>query len=100
MGDYPSETTLAVIKEWDILKQGLPELIFFIEDIWKYADSGYFTKTKRRLILATAGWSGNEDIIEALQQNYIFWSLCWMKSERGGRYTFQIKKIKGLKNEK
>jgi hypothetical protein len=94
MSDYPSEEVLKIIREWDCVKQGIKSLINLIEGEWKYADDGYFKKTRKRLYLHTAGWSGNEYIISALRENFIFWSLCWMKSERGGHYTFEIKEIK------
>jgi hypothetical protein len=63
-----------------------------IKCIWKYADCGYFKydKTTRELELHTAGWSGNEEIISALEQNKFFYPLYWQKSERGGHYYFYI----------
>jgi hypothetical protein len=96
MGHYPSEQVLKIIQEWDIIKQGLLPLIDLIKGEWEFADVGYFKKTRRRLYLSTAGWSGNEEIIMALQKNFVFWAVCWMKEERGGHYTFEIKKIKGV----
>ena len=38
--------------------------------------------------LITGGWSENEEIVMALQENYLFWGLCWQESVRGGRYEF------------
>jgi hypothetical protein len=38
--------------------------------------------------LKTGGWSGNEDIINALQQNVVFWTKYWRTSKRGGFYAF------------
>lgn len=40
--------------------------------------------------LHTGGWSGNEEIIKALQDNKLFWLMWWQKTERGGHYTFEI----------
>jgi len=90
---YPTEKEIKTIKSWDIIKKGPEDLIGFIEEIWKYADCGYFQlrgKRVLRLELHTAGWSGNEEIIEALQDNQIFWMLYWMKSVRGGHFYFRI----------
>lgn len=42
------------------------------------------------LELHTGGWSGNEEIIKALQGNKLFWLMWWQKTERGGHYTFEI----------
>ena len=49
----------------------------------------YNKKTgKEKLYLATGGWSENEYLISALQEN-IFWTLYWTKSERGGAFYFE-----------
>jgi hypothetical protein len=42
------------------------------------------------LELHTGGWSGNEDIIEALQNHKLFWMMWWWKTERGGHYYFEV----------
>lgn len=49
-----------------------------IDDIWE---------------VATGGWSGNEDIIGALQDNTLFWTICWNLSKRGGYYEFKCRPI-------
>lgn len=38
----------------------------------------------------TCGWSGNEDIIEAMRDNAEFWRTCWVQSRRGGKYVFEV----------
>ncbi len=89
--EYPREAELSRIKEWDILKKPIKELLEYILPIWKYEDRFVLTgKRVLRLYLSTGGWSGNEDIIAALKQNFLFWSLCWVKSIRGGHYWFRI----------
>ncbi len=40
--------------------------------------------------LATGGWSHNEEVISALYANHVFWGMCWVKSERGGYYEFEV----------
>lgn len=40
------------------------------------------------LSMSTGGWSGNESIIQALANNFAFWSLAWLLSKRGGRHEF------------
>lgn len=92
---YPTEATLERIATWKFTTRAeLHALIDFVRDIWAYADAGYFGVTEepgKRPVwsLSTAGWSGNEDIIEALQRNTMFWLVCWQSSRRGGHYTFK-----------
>jgi len=40
--------------------------------------------------LATRGWSGNERIICAMQDNLTFWEIAWMASFRGGLTVFRL----------
>ena len=42
--------------------------------------------------VSTGGWSGNEEILSSLQNNSMFWLMCWMQSKRGGHYQFKVKK--------
>ena len=96
-GEYPSEKELKTIKEWDVLKKPVADLLEFIKSIWWTPDWGFKLKGKEvlRLELHTGGWSGNEDIIRALQDNLMFFTLYWQKTYRGGHYYFEIRKIKG-----
>jgi len=73
--EYPTEKELEIVKEWDILKNGVGGLLEHIESIWWCPDWGFKLSGKRvfRLELHTGGWSGNEDIIEALKSNNLFW---------------------------
>lgn len=93
--NYPDEASLKAIKEWDILKQGVPDLLdLVVENTW-CPDWSFSIKGKRVLWFEyhTGGWSGNEDVIDALHNNRLFWSLYWKKSEAGGYYYFKIKPI-------
>jgi hypothetical protein len=91
---YPSELELTFIKEFDIIKKPITELLDFVYSIWEYDDWG-FKKTPHAFELHTGGWSGNEDIISALKQNFLFWSLYWEHSSRGGHYYFDDKNVAG-----
>ena len=93
-GRYPSNLELDTIKKWDTISEsGTLGLIDFIGGIWEYGDMGFVRKGKRviKLELHTLGWSGNEDIIDALRHNFIFWSLNWDMHRRGGHYYFTIR---------
>lgn len=38
----------------------------------------------------TGGWSGNDSIIRAMQDNAVMWPNCWESSHRGGKYVFTV----------
>jgi hypothetical protein len=42
--------------------------------------------------VSTGGWSGNEEIIGAMQDNFICWTQCWKNHSRGGHYIFELPK--------
>lgn len=92
---YPTEEELDTITNWDY-KEGFHELMAYIETLWVYADAGYWTRTGEEYHISTAGWSGNEEIIQAMQENTIFWAFCWAQSRRGGHYIFDL--TRGKKN--
>jgi hypothetical protein len=101
---YPTEVTLEKIEKWDY-KDGWTELMNFVCGLWLYADAGYWSMEKDVVVrdlpnykvvadvyhLSTAGWSGNEMIIHALEKNWMFWTFCWEQSNRGGQYIFHVK---------
>ena len=93
MKEYPTDEELETIKNWNFLKQPLDGFLSLLESIWKYADIGFFDLSGKKILkleLHTGGWSGNENTISAIQNNYIFWMICWIKSTRGGHYYFKI----------
>lgn len=98
---YPTDKELAVIRKWDIIRYTIPDLVEYVRCLWNYADIDFFNlhtgrehlfrKACMKLELHTGGWSGNEDIIGALQQNFLFWSMFWRKHTAGGHYWFEIR---------
>lgn len=95
---YPELHELKAIKKWPYTN--FLGLLDFIEERWAYAESGYFSKKwgkdnlfkKPELVvnMSTAGWSGNESIIDSLLKNRMF-CMCWYHSwRRGGHYVFKI----------
>ena len=85
---YPTESTLERIKKWDF--EDWSGLIDFITSTWHWPD--YAIMGRKYLELHTGGWSGNEDVICALQDNLMIWGLYWHSSERGGHYKFLMKR--------
>jgi hypothetical protein len=90
LSEYPEEADLKRIREWPL--GDLFGLAEFVGSIWHWPDWGYKITGKRvkRMQLHTGGWSGNESIIEALEQT-TFWMVCWTRTDRGGHYYFVIR---------
>jgi len=95
---YPTNETLEAITTWPIRNNSdIAELLGFVQSIWTYKPFAIQTSglgTDRYIYVATSGWSGNESIIAALEQNMMFWLLCWLESRRGGGYKFLIQPLK------
>jgi len=91
---YPTEHALDKILNWS---DSFNDLMLFIRPLWNYSIFGHWTETevgsgKIEYAISTAGWSGNESIIQALKTNkHHFWTLCWVQSRRGGHYIFEVK---------
>jgi hypothetical protein len=99
MSEYPDEEELLTIEKWDTKDPwGLAE---YLINVWHYEDyirmgkrwvKGRYEGGYKKFEISTAGWSGNEDRIDALQKNH-FWFFWWHSSERGGHYVFQLPKF-------
>jgi len=92
--NYPDKASLKAIEKWDILEQGVQGLLDLVEENTHFGDWSFDIKGKHilRLEYHTGGWSGNEDVIDALQKNTLFFPMFWKKSEAGGHYYFRISK--------
>lgn len=99
---YPTEETLRVVREWTFRNfSDFDRLLEYVQRAWRYPV--YFQRAKRRFRpfpshslhrqwhVSTGGWSGNEDLIGALQDNRMFWLTCWVQSQRGGHYIFETR---------
>lgn len=82
----PTDETLERIKQWS--PSDPVGLFEFVEQCWSKA--GRFVFADNTVQMSTGGWSGNEDVIDALQRNCVAWSLCWVMSRAGGGYEFEI----------
>lgn len=95
---YPTEDTLKEIENWSVADDvyNLPRLVAPL-----FEGYGKFAYNDKECVwqVATGGWSGCEDIINALQRNHVFWGLCWMLSKRGGYYEFKGYTVDGVLNE-
>jgi len=87
---YPTDEELQRIRDWPLHFEGLVE---FVAQLWRYPCG--VKRRGRVVVLHTFGWSGNEEVIGALQQHPVFWCFCWQKSFRGGHYWFALPRPKG-----
>jgi hypothetical protein len=96
---YPSKAAHDVIKLWHWTD---PRGWFkFIESLWTMKHFGWaegeaphdYIKDEVVYLyeISTAGWSGNEGIIRAMQENDMMWDLNWVQSRRGGHYIFELR---------
>lgn len=87
---YPTEEVLYQIGTFrgDQIHKEILELV---RSLWYYPD--FVEVNGNEYIFRTGGWSGNESLIHAMQENWIFWSFCWEMSKRGGLYVFKCKEI-------
>lgn len=91
MSDYPSASELHKIRNWN---GTFRELWEYVASLWSYPEWGVvedFNGEVYKLELHTAGWSGNEDIIEAFRKSKcMFFYMYHTKWERGGHYYFEV----------
>jgi hypothetical protein len=91
---YPDDNELEQIQAWDWKDKGHLALLDFIKARWWMPDFGWTeNRQTMELHLSTGGWSGNESIIYALQQNTMFWAVHWEQSRRGGHYVFDMTRL-------
>jgi hypothetical protein len=91
---YPTQEACDLITGWPPEK-GYTRLMDMVHDLWAYARAGGWTETPVadfgiQYEISTGGWSGNEDLIQALKQNHLFWASCWSSSQRGGHFIFIV----------
>lgn len=95
---YPTDECLQIIKNWHWSD---PKGWFnFIKEHWWAPDFGWRevdepheyreNREVHRYYLSTGGWSGNETLMRAMEQNRTIWSVHWVQSRRGGHYIFEI----------
>lgn len=97
MDEYPTKEQLIELESWSHEK-GFEALAEYVLKLWHFSHWAILRKPHKdefgteykELRLATAGWSGNEEIVSALMDNTMFRILCWQSSHRGGLHIFHI----------
>lgn len=94
---YPTEESIVFVRGYRFDYDRI-DLFDFIKSIWWTPEMlwdeedgvdqfGHAIRTYR---ISTGGWSGNEDIIRALEKNLYAWHTTWVQSRRGGHYIFEV----------
>jgi len=94
---YPTEVTLRIIREWKqpITKESARDFFTYCCDCWHENGEFLIEDADDTIEFHTGGWSGNEDIISAIQANVLIWSMCWQESRRGGHHVFSVADLPG-----
>jgi hypothetical protein len=87
---YPTDRFLNGLSKSDA-KQDHKDMLEAVRAIWAYPE--FVTVEGDTYTFRTGGWSGNESLISALQQNTLFWNFCWEMSQRGGLHVFTAKQL-------
>jgi hypothetical protein len=87
---YPEKHELEKIRNWPV-ESGWHGLLNYVRGRWYHSD--YFYKQGNTYLMSTYGWSGNMQLIMALDSNRLFWNTCWISSEKGGHYKFEVPEI-------
>ena len=92
MAEYPTKRELKHIKNAECIKyEDAVRLAQYVVMLWHFDDFAILEgKRTKKLILVTGGWSGNEEIQSALNQNFMF-NRYWEMSKRGGLSIYKIK---------
>jgi hypothetical protein len=89
---YPTDAALKRIAVWPW--NDLITMLEFARSLWRWPQ--FWEQENDTLSITTGGWSGNESIAKAMQQNFGFWNGCWYRSTRGGLYEFDLTRARAL----
>jgi hypothetical protein len=95
---YPTEDGLRLLSEWNIATEDVSTMLKVLQSMWRSNKSGFVLTGKRvqHLQLHTGNLPGNEEIINALKKNEIFWGRYWRTHRKGGHYYFTIRPMRLL----
>lgn len=99
---YPTDATLEIIKNWPINVTNDMELAMdYVGRAWNYPE--YWMKDpafidpewpnhppELRYVFSTGGWSGNESLVHAIEQNQMLQALGAWSWRRGGHYEYRF----------
>jgi hypothetical protein len=83
---YPTDEELQRIRDWPFAD--IDQVFAYVKSLWHWGVPPEWERDGV-LYLATGGWSGNEDIINAMMNNIAIASR-WICSARGGAHEFEL----------
>lgn len=92
---YPSMLSLRRIQRFSLVAYPLPAFLALVRANW-WMDCGWEHRGKT-LWMSTGGWSGNEDVIDAMDRNLLFWPLSFDTHWTGGHFKFKLARYFGEK---
>lgn len=84
---YPDDEELARIEKWPL--EDIAGLFKFVHSLWWMPNWGW-KQEGRKFRISTGGWSGNESLISAMEENAMIFSLTCKSWRVGGHYEFQL----------
>lgn len=91
---YPTEEALNQLRSFKLTDDTIALFLLLLQETWWRSEWGIDKKRQYRgfirLTLHTGGWSGNEDIIDALQENTVLWNSIYLSRKPGGHWQFKI----------
>ena len=97
---YPTDETLALVKEYS---GSVLDFFAELKKVWYLASWGWHEENGfragfrrkdhkvRRFHISTAGWSGNESLVDAMKENYFLWHFSWVQERVGGHFIFEVR---------
>ena len=86
---YPSDECLRYLRRIAKDPKRIEEMFRLIIEAWDYKYAGYYRRRGRKIWLSTAGWSGNESLIGAIDGSFN-WFITAYSWKRGGHYVFLL----------
>ena len=105
---YPTEEALERIKVWPIkTMRDAADAMDFSGTLWSYPDAWTVVERyedpdwpgsppKRQYTFSTGGWSGNESVVSAIEENQMLQILGPWSWRRGGHYVYRFPLPDGL----
>ena len=89
---YPTERQLRMLRRYDLPAPESARLFLeAVHSLWHPVYGGWIVSEDGLThTLSTGGWSGNESVIAAVDENRLFNLFCWQSSERGGRHVYRL----------